>query len=122
MTQQIELIGYIAGLLGLIAWKPQFQTVWFKRLHQGLDLRTCWIVTAALITWCVYGYHKQAWAVCFSNLASGIMIMSIICRVKHLRRVEHNTGRDKQKRVESYNGYDLTSEERDQLDLNGTFK
>ena len=105
MIQQVELIGYLAGLLGLIAWMPQFQTVWFKRLHHGLDLRTCWIVTAALITWCVYGYHKQAWAVCFSNLASGVMIMSIIFRVKQLRRVEHNTGQWPQNLAEPHVGY-----------------
>lgn len=94
MINNIELIGYIAGLLGLIAWIPQFQTVWFKRLHQGLDLRTYSVVLAALCVWCVYGYLKQAWAVCISNMISGTMLISIICRVRHLRREAHNTCQD----------------------------
>ena len=94
MSHHIEIIGFFAGLLGLIAWIPQFQTVWIKRLHQGLDLRTLTIVFTALCVWCVYGYLKQAWAVCISNMVSGSMIISIIARVRHLRRVEHNTCRD----------------------------
>jgi MtN3 and saliva related transmembrane protein len=120
--QTIDIIGYIAGFLGLIAWMPQFQTVWFKRLHQGLDLRTCGFVTAAILLWSVYGYLINSWPVMCSNWISGMMVLSIIFRTRHLRRVEHNTGLDTQKMVESYNGYDLTTEERDQLDLNGTFK
>jgi len=94
MNQQLEIIGYIAGLLGLIAWIPQLQTVWFKRLHQGIDLRTLYVVLAALCVWCVYGYLKHAWAVCISNLVSGTMAVAIITRVRHLRREAHNTCQD----------------------------
>jgi len=120
--QTIDIIGYIAGVLGLIAWMPQFQTVWFKRLHQGLDLRTCGFVAAAILLWSVYGYLINSWPVMCSNWISGMMVLSIIYRVRQLRRVEHNTGQTTQQLVESYNGYNLTTEEREQLDLNGMFK
>ena len=31
----IEVIGLIAGLLGIIAWLPQLQKVWIQKLHEG---------------------------------------------------------------------------------------
>lgn len=85
MNQPIEYIGLLAGAMGLIAWIPQLQTVWHKRLHQGIDLRTLSIILCALCTWCVYGYLKQAWALCLSNLISGTLVTSIIYRVIRLR-------------------------------------
>jgi len=88
MINDIELIGYIAGALALIAWIPQFQTVWVKRLHQGLDIRTLVTVLLALVVWCVYGYLEQAWAVCISNMISGSIIISIIARVWWLRKCD----------------------------------
>jgi hypothetical protein len=57
-----------------------------------------------------------------SNWISGMMVLSIIYRVRQLRRVEHDTCQTTQQSVESYNGYSLTTEERDRLDLNGMFK
>jgi MtN3 and saliva related transmembrane protein len=120
--QTIDIIGYIAGILGLIAWMPQFQTVWFKRLHQGLDLRTCGFVATAILLWSVYGYLINSWPVMCSNWISGMMVLSIIYRVRQLRRHDHNTGQTTHQSVESYNGYNLTTEEREQLELNGMFK
>ena len=105
MIDHIETIGLLAGFLALIAWIPQFQTVWFRRLHQGLDLRTLGIILTALLIWCVYGYLKQAWAICISNAISGSMIISIMLRVRHLRRVEHNTSQTVTNMVEAHASY-----------------
>ncbi len=82
----IELIGLIAGCLGLIAWIPQLHTVWFKRLHEGVSLKTLFIILIALSLWFVYGFFREAWAVCCSNFCSGIAVSLIIYRVVKLRK------------------------------------
>lgn len=82
----IELIGVMAGCLGLVAWLPQLHTVYVKRLHAGIDIRTLGIILTALIIWCVYGVLREAWAVCLSNICSGAVVSSIIHKVIRLRK------------------------------------
>ncbi|NDG52771.1 MAG: hypothetical protein EBY39_07085 [Flavobacteriia bacterium] len=83
---EIETIGFIAGFIGLFAWVPQLTTTWRHNLHEGIDLRTLYIISLALSIWCVYGFLKEAWAVCFSNLSSGFIVSLIIYKVKKLRK------------------------------------
>lgn len=81
----IEILGLIAGCIGLFSWIPQLRTTWKYKLHEGIDLRTLSIMFTALSMWCVYGVLKQAWAVSLSNLFSGLIILLIIYKVKKLR-------------------------------------
>ena len=81
----IESIGLVAGTMGLIAWIPQLQTVWIQREHRGVNCATLMIIFIALCTWCVYGIMKHAWAVCVSNLCSGVLVATILARVTWLR-------------------------------------
>jgi len=82
----IESVGLVAGTMGLIAWIPQLQTVWIQREHRGVNRGTLMIIFTALCTWCVYGIMKQAWAVCASNLCSGMLVAMILARVTWLRK------------------------------------
>ena len=82
----IEIIGIFAGSIGLLAWLPELNTVWNKKLHEGVDLKTLFIIAIALLIWFVYGFLKNSWAVCFSNLCSGLMVVLIIYKVKSLRK------------------------------------
>tara|TARA_B100000212_G_C27099658_1_gene415819 strand:- start:153 stop:413 length:261 start_codon:yes stop_codon:yes gene_type:complete len=82
----IEMLGFTAGTIGLFAWLPQLSTVWRKKLHEGVDLRTLSIILAALSIWCIYGFLKEAWAVCASNFCSGSIVILIIYKVKLLRK------------------------------------
>lgn len=82
----IEAIGFIAGFIGLFAWLPQLRTTWKHELHEGVDLRTLCIIFIALLIWFIYGFLKEAWAVCFSNLCSGFIVYLIIYKVIKLRR------------------------------------
>ena len=82
----VESIGFLAGIIGLFAWLPQLNTVWKKKLHEGVDLKTLFIIFTALLIWFIYGFLKNSWAVCFSNLCSGLMVLLIIYKVKSLRK------------------------------------
>ena len=86
MNVEIETIGFIAGFIGLFAWIPQLTTTWKHNLHEGVDLRTLCIIFLALSIWFVYGFLKEAWAVCFSNLCSGLIVLLIIYKVIKLRK------------------------------------
>lgn len=89
MTQHtIEMIGLLAGAIGLFAWVPQLQTVYFKKLHEGVDIRTLCIIFVALGTWFVYGVLREAWAVCISNMCSGVIVLLIIRQVRKLRKTK----------------------------------
>ena len=81
----IEILGLIAGSIGLFSWLPQLRTTWKYKLHEGIDLRTLLIMFTALSMWCVYGVLKEAWAVSLSNMFSSIIILLIIYKVKQLR-------------------------------------
>ena len=35
----IEIIGLIAGTLGVIAWIPQIKEVWIEGLHEGISFQ-----------------------------------------------------------------------------------
>lgn len=94
MSPAIEIIGLLAGSLALIAWIPQHQTVWKHQKHQGVNLTTLRIIFTALIIWFIYGMLKQAWAVCISNLVSGTLVCSIMCRVQWLRRHSNTDNTD----------------------------
>lgn len=82
----LEFIGFIAGFIGLFAWIPQLTTTWKHKLHEGVDLRTLFIIFVALSIWFIYGFLKEAWAVCFSNLSSGLIVLLIIYKVRELRK------------------------------------
>ena len=44
----VELLGIIAGTLGVIAWVPQLNEVWKQKKHEGISLPTLYLICTAL--------------------------------------------------------------------------
>ena len=84
----VELIGIIAGALGVIAWIPQLQKVWIQKLHEGISIPTILIICIALVLWTVYGILVDSFAIIVANLAAGGCVLSVALRVVQLRRNE----------------------------------
>ena len=84
----IEVIGLIAGLLGIIAWLPQLQKVWIQKLHEGISIPTILIICIALVLWTVYGILVDSFAIIVANLAAVGCVLSVALRVVQLRRNE----------------------------------
>jgi len=82
----IELIGILAGTLGVLAWIPQLRDVWFKRLHEGISLPTFWLVSTALVLWLIYGIMIESISIIIANVAALACIISLIIGVVRLRR------------------------------------
>ena len=82
----LEIIGYSAGILGIIAWIPQVKTVWIEKRHDGVSLPTFAVVALALTLWLIYGIMDGSNAIVYSNLAARRMILSVIVGVVKIRR------------------------------------
>ncbi len=87
----IEVIGAMAGLLGVIAWLPQLHRVMIQRLHEGISMPTLLTICLALVLWIIYGILIDSMAIIGSNIAAGICVSLVAARVTQLRRLEHKS-------------------------------
>jgi MtN3 and saliva related transmembrane protein len=82
----VELIGIIAGALGVIAWIPQLKEVWKEKKHEGISLPTLYLICTALLLWLTYGLIIDSIAIIISNLAALSCILILIYGVINLRK------------------------------------
>ena len=82
----VELIGIIAGALGVIAWIPQLKEVWKEKKHEGISLPTLYLICTALLLWLTYGLIIDSIAIIISNLAALSCILILIYGVMNLRK------------------------------------
>ena len=93
-TILVEIIGIIAGTLGVLAWVPQLREVWVERLHEGISLPTFWLVSTALVLWLIYGILIGSISIVLANVAALTCIISLIIGVVRLRRALEEDGAD----------------------------
>jgi uncharacterized protein with PQ loop repeat len=84
----LEFFGYIAGVLGVVAWAPQFRKVWVDKRYEGVSIPTLLLVVITLSMWVIYGISLSASAIIWSNIAAITIISSIIIGVIRLQREE----------------------------------
>ncbi len=84
----IEVIGLIAGGLGIVAWIPQIRDVWVHKRHEGISLITFSIVTIALSLWLIYGILVKSLAMIIANILTLGVILAVLIGVQRLRRRE----------------------------------
>ena len=84
----LELFGYLAGVLGVVAWAPQFRKVWMDKQHDGVSIPTLLLVIITLSMWVIYGIAIGASAVIWSNVAAITIIFSIVVGVMRLRKIQ----------------------------------
>ena len=80
-----EFVGFIAGILGLLAWIPQVAEVWYYQRHEGVSLPTIFTIVTTLLLWTVYGFMIDAVSVILSNMVAGLLILSVAIGVIRLR-------------------------------------
>ena len=81
----LEIIGFMAGFLGIVAWVPQVKTVWVEKKHEGVSLPTFGVVALALALWMTYGIIDGSPSIIFSNAAALLMILTVFVGVVKLR-------------------------------------
>jgi len=89
-TMMVELLGLLAGVIGIIAWIPQIIQVWVHKRHDGLSLTTFAVVAIALSLWLVYGILVDSLAMVAANIMTLTVIGIVFFGVLKLRRSEAN--------------------------------
>ncbi len=87
-TVMVELLGLLAGVIGIVAWIPQIIQVWVHKRHDGLSLTTFAVVAIALALWLVYGILVESLAMVAANIMTLTVIGVVFFGVLKLRRSE----------------------------------
>jgi MtN3 and saliva related transmembrane protein len=87
-TMMIELLGLLAGVIGIVAWIPQIIQVWVHKRHDGLSLTTFAVVAIALALWLLYGVLVESLAMVAANIMTLTVIGVVFFGVLKLRRSE----------------------------------
>jgi MtN3 and saliva related transmembrane protein len=93
-TMMIELLGLLAGVIGIIAWIPQIIQVWVHKRHDGLSLTAFGVVAIALALWLVYGILVDSLAMVTANIMTLIVIGIVFFGVLRIRRSESKSERN----------------------------
>ncbi len=73
-----DFIGYIAAILGTIAWIPQVVHTWKTKETKSLSLWTNLLILLTVTLWLIYGLIMMAWPLILANVAAVILIGAIV--------------------------------------------
>ena len=93
----LEILGFLAGLIGLFAWIPQVIEVWYHKRHQGVSLPTLFSIVTAMTMWTVYGILLNAPAMVISNGVTLLLILSVAIGIMRLRWAENKAPPSKER-------------------------
>ena len=84
----IEVLGLLAGAIGVVAWIPQIKEVWVHKRHEGISLPTFFIVALSLSLWLIYGILLDSLAMLIANILTLSILSTVIYGVIKLRRTD----------------------------------
>ncbi|MBT6644236.1 MAG: hypothetical protein HOB52_00340 [Euryarchaeota archaeon] len=93
-TMMIELLGLLAGVIGIVAWIPQIIQVWVHKRHDGLSLTTFAVVAIALALWLIYGILVESLAMVAANIMTLTVIGAVFFGVLRIRKSEKKSAND----------------------------
>ena len=74
----VELIGLLAGFIGILAWIPQIYKIWIQKRADGISIVTFSIITTALLLWLLYGAMINSLSLIISNVFTLVMILLVL--------------------------------------------
>ncbi|MBC21676.1 MAG: hypothetical protein CMG54_02080 [Candidatus Marinimicrobia bacterium] len=74
----VELIGLLAGFIGILAWIPQIYKIWIQKRADGISIVTFSIITTALLLWLLYGVMINSLSLIVSNVFTLVMILLVL--------------------------------------------
>tara|TARA_B100000212_G_scaffold338880_1_gene316218 strand:+ start:970 stop:1239 length:270 start_codon:yes stop_codon:yes gene_type:complete len=74
----VELIGLLAGFIGILAWIPQIYKIWIQKRADGISIVTFSIITTALLLWLLYGFMINSLSLIISNVFTLVMILLVL--------------------------------------------
>jgi MtN3 and saliva related transmembrane protein len=76
---QLDLIGYIAGLLTTASFVPQALQTFRTRDVSGISLGMYTLFTLGVALWLAYGVLLEAWPVIIANIITLSLALGILC-------------------------------------------
>ena len=78
-SQDLEIIGYVAGFLTTICMVPQVWEIFSKKSARDVSLTTYFILLVGEILWTVYGVFLNDLRIILPNVVSSVIGIMIIC-------------------------------------------
>lgn len=77
------IIGYVAAVLGMVAWIPQAIRVWRTGDTRSLSLAANLLFLATVVLWLIYGLLITDWPLILANVvATACMIAIVAAKLK----------------------------------------
>ena len=78
MTDQNELIGFIAAVCTTLAFLPQVIKVWKTKQTKDLSLRMYTVMFIGICLWFVYGLRINSLSIILANVVTGFLVFTIM--------------------------------------------
>ena len=75
--EQVEIIGLIAGVIGVLGWYPQVKRIWIDKKADGVSVPSFAAIAISLLLWLTYGIIKNSIAIVIANILALIVIIAI---------------------------------------------
>lgn len=75
--EQVEIIGLIAGVIGVLGWYPQVKRIWIDKKADGVSVPSFTAIAISLLLWLAYGIIKNSIAIVIANILALIVIIAI---------------------------------------------
>ena len=75
--EQVEIIGLIAGVIGVLGWYPQVKRIWIDKKADGVSVPSFTAIAISLLLWLTYGIIKNSIAIVIVNILALIVIIAI---------------------------------------------
>jgi MtN3 and saliva related transmembrane protein len=78
MPDELELLGFLAGMLTTIAFVPQVVKTWRSKSADDLSLATLVTFTSGVVLWLTYGIRLKAAPIIAANIVTlGLNVLLI---------------------------------------------
>ena len=85
--EQVEIIGLIAGVIGVLGWYPQVKRIWIDKKADGVSVPSFGAIAISLLLWLTYGIIKNSIAIVIANILALIVIIAIAFGAYRLQSV-----------------------------------
>ena len=85
--EQVEIIGLIAGVIGVLGWYPQAKRIWIDKKADGVSVPSFAAIAISLLLWLTYGIIKNSIAIVIANILALIVIIAIAFGAYRLQSV-----------------------------------
>lgn len=88
--QNLEWLGYVAGVLTTLAFLPQLYKTWHSKSAHDISYGMYALFSVGLILWTIYGLTKDAVPIVIANLIT--LVLALIILVLKWRYERKETG------------------------------